>query len=109
MPFGRVSRCKEGCCKVEAVDPWIAAILVVSAATASLASPFLKAAGISDMSGLVIYNGGDIIRELALGGSWILSVVLGVTRSHENALFCFVDSVGIPAILQAIISVAGGH
>lgn len=98
--FDRQNRCPTVGCGSECVHPWLAAIIVVLASTLALIFPFLNAIGLKPNSSFFL--GVNLPLTVVITLVWVISILLGCTRRHENEFVCFIDSFGIPGIVVAI-------
>jgi branched-subunit amino acid transport protein AzlD len=105
--LGKSPRCKVSDCGSECVHNWIAAILVIAVTTLVLTFPFLDALGIKQNSAFVL-DTGKYVAAGVLVGVWLIAIVVGCTRRHENELACVIDSFSIPGILAALFLI-GQH
>jgi hypothetical protein len=106
MPPVHVSHCHVSGCGATCLSPWIANLIVVIVATVILATPILHSSGM-DLNSAVVTPFRITFRLLLFIAVWFLAVILGVTRKHENALWCAVDSAGIPALAALLLHVSG--
>jgi hypothetical protein len=68
--------------------------------------PLLSSAGVELSSVLVAPY--KITWALVLYiGLWLMSVIWGIARKHENVVLCMVDSAGVPAILAYVMRIGG--
>jgi len=103
-----VAHCHVTGCGAKCLRPSIAAILVVLVASGILAKPVLNSLGVQ-LSSVVAAPLTLTYGFLLYVGVWMLAVFLGVTRKHENALWCAVDSAGIPAVAALAVGMALSH
>ena len=99
MP-GKQPRCALADCRHECVDPRYAAPLVTIACTMVLFLPFLNSMGVTVNSGV---SGPVTVTFLTvfIGLAWLVSILLGCLRRHENEVVCFWDSIGLPSLVTA--------
>jgi hypothetical protein len=105
MPF-HTPRCHVAGCGDTCLSPWAVALLVVLVATSILAKPLLNSAGV-DLNSIVIAPFKMTFGLFLYVCVWLLAVILGITRKHENALWCVVDSAGVPAVAALLLHVGG--
>ena len=96
----RAQRCTLSNCRGESLRPPYAALLVIPATTFALGPHMWTALGLGSVLAWPITPS---LAFLGLLGLWFTSVCLGVMRRHENELWCFVDSFGIPGILGTFL------
>jgi hypothetical protein len=106
MPSFHVPHCHMAGCGATCLSPWAATLIVGLVATVILATPILHAAGM-DLNAAVVTPFRITFRLALLIAVWFLALILGVTRKHENALWCAVDSAGIPAVAALLLHVPG--
>jgi len=103
--FGDRKRCAHGACSSGCMGAGMAAIFVVCAATLACLSSFLRSVGVplsSDISTGFHLTWVSFVIILV----WMVSIGFNVRRKHEDALWCFVDSVGLPTIVLSLPDIA---
>jgi hypothetical protein len=97
----RQTKCDvHGCCHNRLVRPW-AILLVMITCTVSLGPAILTSVGLTINSSIAA-NFKVTFLTIGLVFALFISIVLGSVREHENEWFCFLDSVGLPALVAAL-------
>jgi uncharacterized membrane protein len=93
-------------CKGRCVQPAAAGIIVTIVASVILAHPWLMASGLTENSG--VFTPFTITYQVLIYTAvWLLVIIVGCTKKHENIIWCLLDSAGIPAIAALLLGVAG--
>jgi hypothetical protein len=111
MPFPQfeVPHCDRQYCKGRCVPPFLAAIIVTIVASVILAKPTLETTGIK-LDAAVSTPFTFTFDTLIYVAGWLIAIMLGSTRKHENTIWCFVDAIGIPVAVAALVGLKGlGH
>lgn len=95
-------RCITADCRSETLATWTVAPIVVGAATAGLFIPFLDSIGSSPNAAISLGTKVTFVTVLIIG-TWLLSIYVGCLRKHEDAVVCFIDSIGIPGLFATLI------
>jgi len=84
----------------------LAAFIVTIVATLILAKPTLESTGILLDSA---FSTPFTIKFVTLSyvAGWVIAVVLGSTRKHESTMWCFIDAIGIPVAVAALVGLKG--
>jgi hypothetical protein len=95
-------RCEPTGCVKKLLVPWFANLIVFLACTLALSIPILDSVGLRITSAV---TSGWHLTYLTIGLVlvWLISVLLGCAREHEAAWLCFLDSIGVPAIVTALV------
>lgn len=101
LMFAKQTRCPAAGCKHECISPWLAAILVFVACTVALFAPFLSSIGVTVGSRIALPTGATWLTPIVIL-IWVVSVLVGCARRHEQELTCLIDSLGIPGVLLVI-------
>lgn len=96
--FGARKRCDCDGCASTCLGAGTSASFIIAAVTLACLSSFLSAVGVPINSSIstgfrFTWPAGAIIIV------WALSIAFNVWRKHEDPLWCFIDSIGIPAVL----------
>lgn len=105
LGFAARKRCVHGTCGSDCIGASTAAVLVIAAATIACVASFLSSAGVPFTA--TISTGFHLTYvSLMIIVTWLVSIVLNITRKHESVIWCFIDSIGIPAILLSLPEIA---
>jgi hypothetical protein len=82
--------------------PWFANLIVFLACTLALSIPILESVGLRITSAVTT---GPHFTYLTFGLAlvWLFSVIFGCAREHEAPWLCFLDSIGVPAVVTALV------
>ena len=105
MPV-HVPHCHVPTCGATCLHPAIAASIVVLVATGILGKPFLNSVGV-ELSSKAATPFAFTFSSLLYVCVWVLAVILGSTRKHENSVWCVLDSAGIPAVAALLLGIGG--
>ena len=100
MPWSREKRCDLANCKGDCLKPKSAAPVVIFACTLALFVPFLDSTSVK-LTSVVSEGLKFTYLSLFIVVSWLTAIVIGCLRRHEDALVCFLDSMGMPGLITA--------
>lgn len=96
-------RCDVDGCPSVVVPRSTVAPIVALACLIALFLPFVISLGLRPNSH-ISWGAADIFytpTSFLIVLVWIVSMILGWTRKHENTLYCFIDSFGLPGFISA--------
>jgi hypothetical protein len=96
-------RCDVHGCPSVVVPRSTVAPIVALACLIALFLPFLISVGLRPNSHISWGTADNVYTPTAflIVLVWIVSVILGWTGKHENTLYCFIDSFGLPGFISA--------
>jgi hypothetical protein len=92
-------RCTTYRCSSRCLNPIYAAPLVVFASTLALGGLFIESTGMKVEGGISL--GTFSFASVFLILAWLAAIVIGCIKKHEDGLWCFIDSFGIPGVITA--------
>jgi hypothetical protein len=102
-----VSHCKQTDCKGRAVHHILALWIVAGVAFVVLAPSLVASTGATTVTAGVATEAGFHFDTFLYILGFVLAVTLGATRRHESPIWCFIDSLGLPVVVAALIGLKG--
>jgi hypothetical protein len=88
-------------CPGECLDPNTAMKIVVLTTTLAMAVPILDSLGLS--MGPLVPPARFTFEFFIYVIVWLLAIVVGCARKHDNEVWCLIDSFGIPGIVAVAV------
>jgi hypothetical protein len=95
-------RCEAGDCPSKCLSPHVTVPLVVFACFIALIVPFFDSIGLPFKQKIVSSGIGITPETILIIAIFLLSVIIGMVRRHEELLLCVLDAIGLPGAYLAV-------